>query len=252
MDPARVPGLDKATESGDPDAIAAAILAACRKDPESANEKEHPSGIAVHAKHVVADEVLENRFTFYGEAHQLPEDFSWDENPGTAHWGHDLNRFSYLPALARAFAQSGDERYARKAIDLMLDWVAKCEMERCFAGTPYVFGSYLNNTIHCSVWARTLESLIPSGIVQPIELLRILKSLHDQISYLEIVTNGHAGNWPTIGCQGVLATLAALPVFRDMDRLRPTSLKCLPTRSRRRSCPMAFRTNSPLIITQWL
>jgi hypothetical protein len=54
--------------------------------------------------------------------------------------------------------------------------------------------------------------------VEPIELLRILKSLHDQIGYLEIVTNGHAGNWPTIGCQGVLATLAALPVFRDQDR----------------------------------
>ena len=216
VDPAKVPGLDNAVESGDAEAIAAAILAACCKAPEVA--KNPPSGIAVDAKHTVADAVLENRFTFYGETHQLPDDFSWDENPGTAHWGHDLNRFSYLPALTRAHAQTGDQRYARKAIDLMLDWVAKCEMERCFQGTPYVFGSYLNNTIHASIWAQCLKMLIPTGTVQPIELLRILKSLHDQIGYLEIVTNGHAGNWPTIGCQGVLATLAALPVLRDMDR----------------------------------
>jgi hypothetical protein len=218
VDPAKVPGLDQAIESDNADPIAGAILAACRKDPKSAHEKQHPSASAVTIKHTVADDVLENRFTFYGEAHQLPDGFGWDENPGTAHWGHDLNRFSYLPALTAAQVQTGDHRYARKAIDLMLDWVAQCDMERCFQGTPYVFGSYLNNTIHCSAWARCLAALIPTGTVRPIELLRILKSLHDQISYLEIVTNGHTGNWPTIGCQGVLATLTALPVLRDMDR----------------------------------
>ena len=46
----------------------------------------------------------------------------------------------------------------------------------------------------------------------------MLKSLHDQLAYLEVVTNGHAGNWPTIGCQGMLSTLVALPVLRDTDR----------------------------------
>ena len=60
----------------------------------------------------------------------------------------DLNRFTYLTPLTSAHLQTGDARYARKAIDLMLDWVTKCEIERCFEGTPYVFGSYLNNTIH--------------------------------------------------------------------------------------------------------
>ncbi|MDA0711793.1 MAG: alginate lyase family protein, partial [bacterium] len=89
---------------------------------------------------------------------------------------------------------------------------------RCFVGTPYVFGSYLNNAIHCAGWARTVQTLLPEEEVSGEALLRILKSLHDQIAYLEVVTNGHAGNWPTIGCQGILQTLAALPVFRDTDR----------------------------------
>ncbi len=218
IDPARVRGLSSALESADTDQIALSIQEACRKTSDTSGERAHPSGIAVHARHAAADEVLANRFTFYGESHQLPADFSWDDNPGTAHWGHDLNRFGYLSALTDACRQSGDDRYARKAVDLMLDWVAKCEMERCFEGTPYVFGAYLNNTIHISAWARCLETLIPMDVVEPIELLRIIKSIHDQICYLEIVTNGHAGNWPTIGCQGVLSTLAALPVLADTVR----------------------------------
>ena len=229
VDPARVPGLAEAKAAADWEAIGASILAACKKVSASTVDKEPPSGIAVHLKHTVADEILENRFTFYGEAHRLMDDFSWEENPGTAHWGHDLNRFSYLHGLTRAHAETGEDRYARKAIDLMLDWAAKCQMEKCFEGTPYMFGSYLNNTIHCSVWARCLETLIPKGVVQPVELLRLLKSLHDQIGYLEVVTNGHAGNWPTIGCQGVLATLATLPVFRDMDRFTAYFIKTLAT-----------------------
>lgn len=220
IDGNRVPGFAQAMERGDPAGIAESVLVACRGLlPET--PARNPKTVEA------ADEVLRNRFTFYGEPHQLPDDIDWDSNPGTRHWGMDLNRFTYLTPLTSAHLQTGDARYARKAIDLMLDWVTKCEIERCFEGTPYVFGSYLNNTIHCSVWARCLETLIPTGNVQPVELLRILKSIHDQIGYLEVVTNGHAGNWPTIGCQGVLATLAALPVFRDMDRFTSYFVKTL-------------------------
>jgi|TARA_B100001964_G_scaffold207831_1_gene240001 hypothetical protein len=211
VDPGRVPGLKAAIDGNDIAAAAAAVLTACHT---SQNEPSSDKPSTVH----VADEVLGNRFTFYGEPHHLPDDIDWDFNPGTRHWGMDLNRFSYLAPLTDAHLQTGDERYARKAIDLILDWIQKCDIERCFEGTPYVFGSYLNNTIHCSGWASCIRALIPTGHVKPVELLRILKSLHEQIGYLEVVTNGHAGNWPTIGCQGVLATLAALPVFRDVDR----------------------------------
>ena len=174
-----------------------------------------------------AAEALQHRFTFYGETHQLPAEINWDENPGTAHWGHDLNRFSYLAPLVNAFESTRESRFARKAIDLMLDWVAQCPIERCFAGTPYVFGSYLNNAIHCMAWARTLQRLLPTGLVAPVEFLRLVKSLHEQLAYLEIVTAGHAGNWPTIGCQGILATLAALPFLAAEDRMAQYSIAAL-------------------------
>ncbi len=212
LDPKRVSGLSEAMALGDTDAITQAVLHVCKG--ERATVSAEANDETLH----LAEDVLTHKFKFYSETHQLPHDLDWDFNPGTAHWSHDLNRFSYLGILNRAYFATKDERFSQKAIGLILDWIDKCEIERCFEGTPYVFGSYLNNAIHCAGWARCVQMLLPEGQVSGEALLRILKSLHDQIAYLEVVTNGHAGNWPTIGCQGILQTLAALPVFRDTDR----------------------------------
>lgn len=212
LDPDRIPNLSEAVSAQDSDAIGQAILDACTG--ESSQEKAEINDETLR----LAEDVLTNKFKFYSETHQLPEDIDWDYNPGTAHWSHDLNRFSYLGTLTQAYFATRDERFSQKAIGLILDWIDKCEIEKCFQATPYMFGSYLNNAIHCSGWARCVQVLLPEGQVSANALMRILKSLHDQIAYLEVVTNGHAGNWPTIGCQGILQVLAALPVFRDMDR----------------------------------
>ena len=212
LNPAVIPGLSQAVVGRDSQGIATAIFEACKSDSLSALPTADNESLRL------AEDVLLHRFKFYTETHQLSEDIDWDYNPGTAHWGHDLNRFSYLSLLTRAYFTTEDERFGRKAVDLILDWIAKCDIGQCFGGTPYVFGSYLNNTIHCAAWAHCVQALLFAGQVKPFELLRILKSLHDQMAYLEVVTNGHQGNWPTIGCQGILQVLAIFPVFRDTER----------------------------------
>jgi hypothetical protein len=213
LDARHVPGLPEARAAGDVPKALAAVNRACR----GKSEKPRKSRVSAAAR-AVADDALENRFIFYVEKHQLPASMDWDFNPGTAHWAHDLNRFSYLSALTQTYLATGDARYSRKALALILDWIAKNDVARCFRGTRYAFGSYLNNAIHCAAWSDCVKTLLAAGQVAPAELLRVLKSLHDQLAYLEVVTNGHAGNWPTIGCQGMLATLVALPVLRDTDR----------------------------------
>ena len=213
LDPARVPGLAEARAAGVQADALAAVFRACQGTTQvPAKPPVTPATLDLAAA------ALENRFSFYGETHQLPAVIDWEHNPGTWHWGHDLNRFSFLGPLTQAFLGSGDERYSRKAVGLILDWIGRCDTARCFAGTPYVWGSYLNNAIHCQVWCQCLKPLLDRGQLAPTELLRVLTSLHDQLAYLETVTNGHAGNWPTIGCQGMLDCLAAFPVLRDTDR----------------------------------
>ncbi len=213
LDESKVPGLAEAVAARDGDAAAQAVYAACGGGEAPVEPAEADADTIARA-----EEILDNTFTFYDETCRLPDDIDWEHNPGTRHWGCDLNRFSFLGPLTAAWRATGDERFARKAVELITDWVAKSDAGKCFTGTPYMFGSYLNNAIHCRAWTACLESLLPHGQVRPRELMRILKSVHDQLAWLEIVTNGHAGNWPTIGCMGMLRTLAALPVFRDTDR----------------------------------
>lgn len=219
LDAGRIPGLGAAVEADDPAAILDAVSRAYPPDPEPDENASLSAQDRQSAEHI-----LEHRFCFYGETHRLPADIDWDSNPGTAHWSHDLNRFSYLHPLTRAFLATGDTRFSRKAVDLILDWIAKCDFGHAFIGTPYAFGSYLNQAIHCEAWAECLRKLLPRGQVQPLEYLRILKSFHDHLAYLEIVTNGHAGNWPVIGCRGMLAALAAFPVFKAAGRLADYAL----------------------------
>ncbi len=214
LDARRVPGLAEARAAGDVPKALNAVIRACRGDRPAPGKSK-----AIATSRAVADDALDNRFSFYGEQHQLPVSMDWDFNPGTAHWGHDLNRFSYLSPLTQSYLATGDTRYSRKAVALILDWIAKNDVGQCFRGTRYAFGSYLNNAIHCAAWSDCLMTLLAADQVTPIELLRVLKSLHDQLAYLEVVTNGHAGNWPTIGCQGMLATITAFPVLRDTERL---------------------------------
>ena len=214
LDARRVPGLAAARAAGNVTQALDAVVRACRR-----GQTTNRTSRLDPASRAVANDALENRFSFYGERHQLPAALDWDFNPGTAHWGHDLNRFSYLDPLLRTYVATNEPRYSRKAITLILDWIAQNDVSQCFRGTRYAFGSYLNNAIHCAVWSRGLATLLASQQVGAIELLRVLKSLHDQLAYLEVVTNGHAGNWPTIGCQGILETIAALPVLRDTERL---------------------------------
>ncbi len=214
LDPGRVEALADARRDADPAAVLEAVAAAVRT-----SAAPPPPDLSLDDRQrELADAAMINRFCFYDEWHQLPADIDWDFNPGTKHWSMDLNRFSFLAPLTRACHVTGDPRYARKAVDLMLDWIAKADWSRCFTGTPYVFGSYLNEAIHCQAWANCVWSLASADRIEPMDLLRIVKSLHDQLAYLEIVTAGHQGNWPTIGYRGILGTLGPLPLLGDRDR----------------------------------
>lgn len=222
IDPERVPGLAQARDAGDIARALDVVFKACGGGRPS--PPQTPASASIVA---AADDVLKHRFSFYGEHHQLTNDIDWDANPGTRHWGHDLNRFTFLRPLVQAYVAAGDARYSRKAVELILDWISKCNMERCFKGSPYVWGSYLNNAIHCQAWCAQLSILIAAEQITPIELLRVLKSVHEQLAYLEIVTNEHSGNWPTIGMQAMLQCVGTFPVLRDTDRFADYCIKAL-------------------------
>ena len=225
--------VDAATSAADLLAYHLAGLAA----PEEPVKSLLPDDVGLEP----ADEILANCFTFYGERHELGAAIDWEHNPGTGHWGHDLNRFSFLRTLLQAFKATGDRRYAEKLVGLILDWIEKTDVCDAFIRrTPEstrpdlsrcVWSSYLNTAIHIEVWINSLAELLPQcpDLVAPTDWLRLQKSLHDQLWYLDLVIPETRGNWVTIGTRGQLSTLASMPGLRSAHELTTTAWERLQT-----------------------
>jgi uncharacterized heparinase superfamily protein len=181
-------------------------------------EVSPPGGAPKKDPIAAADDVLQHRFSFYDEVHQLGTAVDWEHNPGTAHWGHDLNRFSFLNILIEAMKRKNDERYGKKCVELILHWVNTTDVCDGFfqKKSPYVWSSYLNIAIHLQVWSTTLVEFrgrLPD-FVSPRDWLLILKSIHDQLRYLEIVIPERVNNWVNIGTRGMLFTLSVFGEFK--------------------------------------
>ncbi len=198
-----------------------------------------PSTAVGEADLAQADDILRHRFTFQGETHQLPERIDWDHNPGLAHWGCDLNRFPFLHPLCAAYLQTGERRYAEQAVRFILDWIADTDICDSFTPGPdptvwelsvksrYVWLSHLEPAIHLVAWGETLAALLPRcpDLLTAHEFLQILKSVHDQLQWLEvIIPEGGHGNGLVTGACCQLRALAYFPAFRDAGRLAEVAL----------------------------
>jgi uncharacterized heparinase superfamily protein len=170
-----------------------------------------------------ADGILKQRFSFYGEAHTLPAEIDWEFNPGTAHWGHDLNRFAYLAPLVHCYRQTGERRFADKVAGLIVDWISDTDICDAFIKdkSPFVWNCYLNISIHLEAWVGVISSLLKllPDLLSPADFLRILKSIHDQLAYLQLVIPEARNNWVTIGARGMLVTLSAFPEFHNAEAM---------------------------------
>lgn len=74
-----------------------------------------------------ADRICENIFELRGASPvKFDERIDWLACPsGNVDWRWDLNRHAFFETLGRAYAYTGDERYALKFRDLLCDWLAR-------------------------------------------------------------------------------------------------------------------------------
>lgn len=64
------------------------------------------------------------------EAAEYGEDFDWEWDPrGDIEWVAAVYRFYWAAPLARAYAATRDEKYARTFVELATDWIAKHPLE---------------------------------------------------------------------------------------------------------------------------
>ncbi len=125
------------------------------------------------------DAILTDRFEFNGESHQLERGRLWLQNPSRdLEWLIQLHKFYYAVGLGIAYAETADEGYARKWVELTSTWIQSTPLD--FLPSD-VTGRRLRNWIHAHYYFVTLRR---SPSVTAEFYLQFLVSLCEQAEYL--------------------------------------------------------------------
>jgi hypothetical protein len=93
-----------------------------------------------------SEQVLANRFGFFGETEEFDTEIAWQPRRGQA-WQIELHSFDYALDLALTFRISGDERYARHLRYLLAAWIASNPPGRTVGWTPLALARRIRNSI---------------------------------------------------------------------------------------------------------
>jgi hypothetical protein len=200
------PGLKDVRQSfadGRSDAACAALVAhfQTRTQPRfhfsAADRLAIISAIADHQREATlreADAICDNVFQF---RHLGPVKFgagiNWTLYPnGNADWMWDLNRHAYFNTLGKAYWYTGDEKYARQFVELLLDWIDKnpAGADQPNWTSVLELGARLNNWIwayhfflHAEAFDRSAHTIFLKG------LLTLTRQLATRLEYH--VPNNH-------------------------------------------------------------
>ncbi|MBI4165079.1 MAG: heparinase II/III family protein [Acidobacteria bacterium] len=93
-----------------------------------------------------SEQVLANRFGFFGETEEFDAEIAWEPRRGRA-WQVELHSFDYALDLALTFRISGDERYARHLRYLLAAWIASNPPGRAVGWTPLALARRIRNWV---------------------------------------------------------------------------------------------------------
>lgn len=175
-----------------------------------------------------ADDVLEGRLYFTKiwdmERCETPYkvDFSkctleeWEVVPnGDPEWCFMLNRMDYLDDLCLAWLATRKERYAERAVSLMLSWVS-AHAELC----PGLSTRTLDTGVRLSAMARALHTLENTRSISPLQAKAIRESISEQIGFMHdhYLPKYETSNWGSIQTLSILAVYGRLSVNPENER----------------------------------
>ncbi|MFP4028908.1 MAG: heparinase II/III family protein [Candidatus Brocadiia bacterium] len=107
-------------------------------------------------------------------------------------WPAQLNRFFQLPAVAAAYQETQDEKYANAAFDYIGDWIESHPPADDWTIAPY--DNTLNLCIRNQQWFRTLPAFLDSAVFDNEFIDRMIESGRAQLEFLCDNLSSH-GNW---------------------------------------------------------
>ena len=198
---------------------------------------EAPEGGALQGALAEADALCRSEFRLYSGVARYPQgEIDWDrvplEVPGRSQ--NDLvylmNSLYFVERLGQVYGSTGDEKYARASIELLLDWMGK---RKPMASEPQPFAGDGANPVWRPILAsRRAEHLVQACFllrnavsIAPGEFVELLKCLLHQARFSHrwhSVTNGVQAQLPRQIKLGIL-----LPEFAESRDWREESISIL-------------------------
>ncbi|WP_439575944.1 heparinase II/III domain-containing protein [Phreatobacter sp.] len=156
-------------------------------------------------------------FSFYGERHECGPDIDWRANPGSWHWGHDLNRFGFLVL----YGDASSRQTAERLFGLIKDWLTK-NMDQATIGSGYPWGNLLNVAIRTENWWRFVTQAVGNAHCE-LEAPRtqlIARSVVQQarLVFRLVRSRGFKDNWSVIGLRSAVYIMSAIKGFPHRER----------------------------------
>jgi hypothetical protein len=173
-----------------------------------------------------ANLLVDHRFSLLGQPEiSLDEPIDWQYNPTQDHrapWTRELSRFQWLPVLALAYAQYGEERYAETFVRWTMSWIQenlppryKCERDPIW--------ELMNVGLRCLSWVSTFGIFYDAPAFTPEAKLTMLRSLYDHARFLFLYTTNR--NHLLMETNGLLFLSVHLPEFKEAHQWQQTALE---------------------------
>lgn len=168
-----------------------------------------------------ADRILEGQVVSTGTAHAFEGEIDWMSNPTYnqyREWTWQLNRHHDFVALARAYRQTGDEKYAEGFANLFLSWIRQAKVpEAADPGATKAWRTIEAGLRMSRSWPYAFDAFYQSEAFTDDVLVTWYKSLWEHGWRLE---NFHVkgGNWLLMEMNGLAHIGILFPALKDASR----------------------------------
>lgn len=132
-----------------------------------------------------ANALVEHHFTLGGMPEvDLGKKINWRYNPtADPRWNRRLHRFEWLPVLTKAYAQTGDERYATGFVNLIVDWIVN-HPPPPRKNEKHDAWILMSAGMRCVSWTLAFGVFYHSPAFSDTAKLTLLRSIYDHARFL--------------------------------------------------------------------
>ncbi|MBP3572825.1 MAG: alginate lyase family protein [Clostridia bacterium] len=167
-----------------------------------------------------AEKILSGELRSCGFPHKFPDTASvdWECNPTPnlyAEWTWQLSRHHEWRCLGYCYRHTGDEKYTKAFVDLMMSW---CEQATCPADAPF-YATKCWRTIEAGIrmtlsWHYAFYAFIHSPLMTDHVITTFIRSICDHGYRLRHFGSG-GGNWRAMEMAGLAHIAMLYPFLRE-------------------------------------